>query len=83
MTMERSGHLSVTGVQSYECTTSLQQKEVSDSLSRKTNGTEEWKPLKELLLNKSASGSCSPYEEEKDTTETNTTQIPDDEVLQL
>ena len=44
---------------------------------RKTNSNEEWKPLKELSLKKSTSGSCSRDEEKKGTTETDTTQIPD------
>ena len=35
MIMEISGHLSVTGVQLYKRTTPLQQREVSNSLSRK------------------------------------------------
>ena len=48
MIMERSGHFSIAGVRSYECTTSLQQKEPSDSLSSKTKCIEDQKILKEL-----------------------------------
>ena len=38
--MERSGHHSITGVQSYERTVSLQQTKVSGSQFRKTNRAE-------------------------------------------
>ena len=76
MIMERSGHFSIAGVRSYERTTSLQQKELSDLLSSKTKCAEERKTLEELSLNTSSSGSCSRDEEEKSTAKTDT-QIPE------
>ena len=50
MIMERSGHLSTSGVRSYERTTCLQQKEVSDLLSSKSfhSSDDDRKPLKVL-----------------------------------
>ena len=72
MIMERSGHFSITRVWSYKCTTSLQQKELSDSLSNKTKCAEEQKILQELSLNTSTSGICSQVEEDKSTGKTDT-----------
>ena len=49
--MERSGHLSVSGVRSYERTTSMQLKQVSDVLSGQAESVQQRMPLKELSSN--------------------------------